>query len=328
MGKKFFLAGVFVVVLFCPALADSQPGFYVKENKIYAPGGEELIMRGVNKMFVWNDKEGTNMAEIAKTGANTVRIVWAIKDGTAEELDRLIGLCAGFGMVPMIELHDKKCKWDDDVFTELTAYWTSPEVVEVIKKHDKYLFLNYGNEIGDWRVGHLDFIEKYSKAVNDLRTAGIRVPIVIDGVKCGQDIDFYYIAAEEILKADPEKNIIYSLHPWWQEKTVERIQDALEHAKYVKVPLIIGGFAPFGANCSKGYRYDTVIEECEKRGIGWLAWSWGPGNSDCAAMDMTKDGMFKSLFGWGEEVALTSRYSIKNTSKTIEYMKQFASRDR
>ena len=46
-----------------------------------------------------------------------------------------------------------------------------------------------------------------------------------------------------------------------------------------------------------------------------MAWSWGPGNGDCPAMDMTTDGRFETLRGWGLEVAVTDPHSIRNTAR-------------
>ena len=46
----------------------------VEDNKIFTACGEELVMRGVNEMFIWSqDKTGvTTLPEIAKTGATWI----------------------------------------------------------------------------------------------------------------------------------------------------------------------------------------------------------------------------------------------------------------
>jgi peptidoglycan/xylan/chitin deacetylase (PgdA/CDA1 family) len=299
-----------------------KPGFYTEGKKILAPGGEEVILRGVNKMFVWTDKEGATLPEIAKTGANCVRIVWTTKDGTREELDELITKCIENKMIPIIELHDKTCRWDDDVFKDLTAYWTNPETVKIVKKHEKYLMINYGNEIGTWTVAAGEFEKKYSEALGTMRKAGIHVPVIIDSVKCGQDMNLFYSSAAAIRDADPDKNVIFSVHMWWPDNDPARIQDALTAASFVDAPLIVGEFAAMGIGCSNLIAYKTILEECAKTNTGWLAWSWGPGNKDCNLMDMTKDGKFDTLYGWGKEAALDDEYSIRNTSKIPEYIKR------
>lgn len=45
------------------------------------PSGKKVLLRGVNKMSVWDESDPTGdsyFAEIRKTQANSVRIVWAI----------------------------------------------------------------------------------------------------------------------------------------------------------------------------------------------------------------------------------------------------------
>ncbi|HRU39620.1 MAG TPA: cellulase family glycosylhydrolase, partial [Candidatus Goldiibacteriota bacterium] len=247
--------------------------------------------------------------------ANCVRIVWTMKDGTMEELDGVIEKCLAEKMIPMIELHDATCKWDQELMNSITAYWTDKKMVSIIKKYEKFLLLNFGNEIGTWTVAPEDWENTYIKALKKMRKAGITVPVVIDMPKCGQDMNMLYASAENVQKGDPLNNIIISVHMWWTDGSDERIQDALSSAAGVNVPLIVGEFAHKGVGCAGEIRYKTIMEECEKAGIGWLAWSWGPGNSDCAEMDMTKDGRFDTLYGWGKETAVDHKYSIKNTSK-------------
>lgn len=66
--------------------------------------------------------------------------------------------------------------------------------------------------------------------------------------------------------------------------------------------------------------YNHIMAEAGKFGIGWLAWSWGPGNGDCETMDMTSDTTFDSLFGWGLETAVTDPNIIRNISARPDSM--------
>ena len=81
---------------------------------------------------------------------------------------------------------------------------------------------------------------------------------------------------------------------------------------------VVGGVV--GAAIWAGISYGTGYE------IGWLAWSWGPGNEDCGEMDMTEDGRFETLHGWGLKVAMTDPHSIQRTSRIPEsvYRRQCA----
>jgi hypothetical protein len=51
--------------------------FYVSGRFLYAPNGEKVVLRGINNMNVVSDQTGErSFPEIAKTGANVVRIMW------------------------------------------------------------------------------------------------------------------------------------------------------------------------------------------------------------------------------------------------------------
>ncbi|MCC7404320.1 MAG: hypothetical protein IT288_07975, partial [Bdellovibrionales bacterium] len=59
-----------------PGPANPRTAYYVDQGKLYDPCGEEVILRGVNKMAAFADRPGDSFPEIAKTGANTVRFMW------------------------------------------------------------------------------------------------------------------------------------------------------------------------------------------------------------------------------------------------------------
>jgi beta-glucosidase len=294
---------------------DDYQGFRVKGRDIYDMNGEKFIIRGVNKMVVWLDPDGEpSFTEIAKTGANAVRIVWTVKDATMEGLETAIANCVKHSMVPVIELHDNTGAWDDTVFRQFNNYWTNPKMVSIIKKYEKYLILNYGNEIGPDKVTHSQFRSRYSDAVLKLRAAGIRVPIMIDAACWGTNMDYIYENHEYLTKKDPINNIIYSIHMWWNDGNEQRVKDAVRNAAEKEIPLVVGEFAVAGIDNKGLICYATIISECHKAGTGWLAWEWGPGNLHGNLMDMTKDSNFNTLWGWAKEVCLDSPYSIKKTS--------------
>jgi hypothetical protein len=88
----------------------------------------------------------------------------------------------------------------------------------------------------------------------------------------------------------------------------------------MNLPLIVGEFGNTAAKCVGVINYKLILEECQKNEIGWLAWEWGPGNSDCESMDMTTDSKFATLRDWGLEVCVTDPNSIKNTSIRPKFM--------
>lgn len=308
----------------------TQSTFRVNGRHILDPCGEELIMRGVNEMFIWNDDYTghTTMPEIAKTGANTVRIVWLTEgeheNATAANLDRVIQNAIDNRMFPMPELHGATGKLEK--VPEQVDYWTRPDVVEVLLKHQQYLLLNIANEAGDHSVQAPAFKTTYTDAIKRIRATGLRSPLIIDASGWGQDINILQETGPYLIEQDPERNLIFSVHTWWvaNDGSAQRIIDELRESVEMGLPLIVGEFAPMGTQCRRWIDYKTLMEECQKHGIGWLAWSWGLApNGDCAEMDMTGGehrGLFRGLHGWGEEVAVSSPFSIRNTSKRSYFL--------
>jgi hypothetical protein len=289
------------------------PGFKVAGRYLYDRCGEKVILRGVNIMTVWTDINGAAFPEIAKTGANCVRIVW-ITTGAVDKFDAAIKKCYENHMIPIVELHDATGKWDQ--LSTCVDWWIKPEVVNVIQKHEEYLLVNIANECGQ-TVSDADFKSGYTDAVTRMRTAGIHVPLIIDAAKYGQNIDILQSVGPDLISADPDHNLLLSAHGWWPDIygfddnfIVNEIAQSVEK----NLPLILGEFGPSAVGCKGIINYKLMMAECQKNEIGWLAWSWGPGNSDCADMDMTTDSTFETLHGWGLEVATTDVNSIKNTS--------------
>jgi mannan endo-1,4-beta-mannosidase len=271
------------------------------------------------------------------TGANSVRIVWLhTLNGAStkvETLDALVTNARTNHLIPMIELHDATGDWNG--LQALVDYWIQPAVLSVIQKHQAYLLLNIGNEVGDDNVDAGQFLVGYTDAVRALRDAGVLVPLVIDAAQWGQNLDILDATATALIAADTKNNLLFSVHPYWSKSCgagADIIRNRLEKSVGLGYPLIVGEFSAFGgfpcndpkaSICSAGGEIDyrTILQVCDEHEIGWYAWEWGPGNGFndplCDVMDMTPDRLFVNLkAGWAEEVAISSPFSIRNTSIT------------
>jgi mannan endo-1,4-beta-mannosidase len=293
------------------AAPPSEPRFYLEGRHLYDRCGERVVLRGVNKMNIWTDPDGIpSFAEIAKSGANAVRIVW-LTTTPAAEFDATLANAAAAHLIPILDMHDATGDWEklDDV----VDYWVRPETVEIIRKHEAYLLVNIANEAGR-EVRDDVYVAAYQDAVSRMRAAGIRVPLVIDAAGWGRNAEQLLRAAPALLARD--RDLIFSWHAWdTTGDQASRITANLERAVAQEIPLIVGEFAHAEVGCKGNIPYRHLMAEAQRLGVGWLAWSWGPGNSDCAAMDMTEDGTFETLHAWGKEVALTDPNSICMTSR-------------
>ena len=303
-------------------VSNSKPGFFVQGRFLYTKDNEKVILRGINHMFIWTDREGKSIPEIAKTGANCVRIVWNMH-GRIADLYRLVDESITNGMIPIVELHDATGRWNR--LPELVNYWTREESLQLIRNHQEYLLVNIGNEVGGEIESGEEFFEAYSSAVTRMRAAGIRVPLIIDADDWGKNPNNILGQGERLLSVDPEHNLIFDIHMWWPselhdpkatgyETVQDRVTGVLEESVEKNIPLMIGEFAPVAVNGAREIPYKFIMAEAERLDIGWLAWSWGPGNLDSPEMDMTTHSSYNTLVSWGKEVCVDSPLGIQNTS--------------
>jgi mannan endo-1,4-beta-mannosidase len=299
-------------------------GFHVSGRFLFDKCENKVVLRGINEMVVWlpSDKDDrTVYEEIAKTGANVVRIVWN-STGTAAALDKTIANALAQKLIPLIEDHD--ATGDLSKVPAVVDYWVKPDVVQVVTKHQDKLLLNIANEAGNGGVIEDDFRTTYTDAIARLRKVGYTMPLIIDGPSWGSNITLLFATGPDLIQADPLHNILLSVHTYWIDPDGSTTKSKMQQAESNGLPLIVGEFADVkNGDCNSGsFNVSVLMQEAQDRQIGWLAWSWGAvKNSDCPGkFDMTSDGTFSGLQNWGLAVATTDANSIKNTSVLSPYI--------
>jgi mannan endo-1,4-beta-mannosidase len=297
---------------------------HVVGRNLYDADGERVLLRGVNKMNVFDptDQDGhVSFPQMHAAGANTVRIVWMTQTEffvpTAQDLDEVIGNAIANHLIPMIELHD--ATGNLGLVGALVDYWTRPDIAAVLRKHERFLLVNVANEAGDWQTTAEQFAATYLDAIARLRAAGIRSPLVIDAPDSGKNIDAVFATAAQLIAADPDHNLLFSVHIYWAISWgmgADYIWWKLGNAVDTDVPLVVGEFSQYGAWTANDVSicapagevdYKTVLHATHAYGIGWYAWEWGPGNGyndpKCAIMDMTTNNQLATLQpGWATDV--------------------------
>ncbi|WP_169513355.1 Ig-like domain-containing protein [Flexithrix dorotheae] len=302
---------VLMLLLFIGYL-DTSAQMYVDGWRLRTDEGEQVVLRGVNKMVFYQDRDGDSFyPEIAKTGANVTRIFW-FTSGTAAELDLTIQNCINAGMLAMPAVWDATGDWSK--LQQCIDYWARPDIAAVIQKYKRYVMLNIANEAGNIQVTDAQFRSVYAAGIQKIRNAGVTVPLVIDAAHWGRGEWYVLDNGEYLLDQDPLHNLMFSWHPWDINQTNARYDDAIADAKNKGLCFIVGEFAERTVGCGCCISYEHIMDQCQQEQIGWMAWSWGPGNGDCADMDMTSNGNFNTLHGWGLETAVNYTNSIMNTS--------------
>jgi hypothetical protein len=299
------------------------PGMYVTNRYLFSSSGDTVILKGFNAMIVYWDIHGeVNFPEIEKTKANCVRIFWKLAYPTPQpsDLDKVLENCIANHMIPIICLWDATGEWSK--IQQCVDYWCSTEIIPVIQKYEKHLIVNIANEPGNTSMGQQVFRSTYSAAVQQMRTAGIRTPIIIDADNWGRNADAVLDNGEYILEQDPEHNLIFSWHLWdpqnWGTGTTAEIDRIITKATGKNICFIVGEFGPCEqcGNCSgTKINWEYLIEKAYKNDIGYLPWVWKW--SDCHSIVNNSTGAYGSWVNspWGESVAVTSLYSIKKTAQ-------------
>ncbi|HEX8668993.1 MAG TPA: cellulase family glycosylhydrolase [Allosphingosinicella sp.] len=325
MVRKLFAGALLALALGGCATTGADAGdagtMQVIGRHLYTAAGERVVLRGVNEMLsISKDPTGAwVMDEIAKTGANTVRI-FTLPEYPASSLDAAMANAVANGLIPIPECHAATGKWER--VQVCVDYWTRPEIVAVLKKHRRWALLNIANEAGA-EVTREAFITGYRSAIAQIRAAGIDVPLMIDGSGWGQEYRMLLGSWAEVNAADPRKAVIVSAHSYWVGTEEER----KAHYRYVidtvtreNIPFVMGeGPTPSGYDCTAS-PFEWAMGELQRAEIGWLAWSWGlHPNGDCREAnryDMTEGGVFgRWKTDFGEKIALAHPASIRNTSR-------------
>jgi mannan endo-1,4-beta-mannosidase len=281
-----------------PALTGTKmhEGFYTSGGRLFDAYGHPFVMRGVSNPHIWFDVGAQYLAydaldSIASYGTNTVRVVWetttlagspavsvpAPASLLAEDLFRVVQL----KMVPMVELHDATGLTDTASLISATNYYIRPDVRQVLLNFQDYLLINIANE---WS-GTTNYVSAYTQAINLLRMNGINHTLVIDAPAFGQivqnnatrtsDISTWLANAASLLQADPQHNVLFSVHMYGQypAATPSDVDQVLGSAGVgTTIPLIVGefGWQQNGATVA----YTEVMSQCQSKGIGYLGWSW------------------------------------------------------
>ncbi|RYU97307.1 3-coathanger stack domain-containing protein [Emticicia agri] len=312
------------------------PYLTVQGTKIKNKCGTDFVMRGVNFGGYWqydvNNRMNTlnRIKEIKKSGTNTVRLPWSANTEYSRDykvLDTLIKHIVASKMIVMVELHDLTCANLTPANIQIaTNYWTSTNILAILKKYENYLILNIANEVGsDWQGNTPAVVQKmidaYTPSIIALRNAGLKCPITIDATDCGQNIEALISAGPTLLANDPDHNVIFSAHLYWNnDNYTTRLTNAANNAAAAGICLIVGEFSvaqdcPLDATPND---YVAIMQVCNQKGLGYLAWEWG-GSRQYGSGGLCPDdargvgysrltmtglsGMYADRAGWGLTVA-------------------------
>lgn len=285
-------------------------GFFVSDGRLFDRLGNDFVMRGVNHALVWHQTEALEwLDQIALSGANTVRLVWET-GAPAAVLEAAIARCVALHMVPMVELHDITGGTDAGQPLLMANYYID-ELSAVLLEFEDDLLINVANE---WSGDDAIYTASYLAAVLALREHGVHHTLVIDANGYGQRAETLLAQGSGLLEADPQHNLLFSVHMYQEFAPPQRILGTLQHAVLARLPLIVGEFGSLPVEAPGPIPYPVLLEEAQRLGIGYLAWVWTGYGSGPGSLDMSVDGDVDTLTDWGAAV-IDGPFGIRATSQ-------------
>ena len=230
---------------------------------------------------------------VSTTKVNVVRLAWWANPPanttqfTVANLDRAIQKYVDLGILPIVTLFDLTHGYadsnDQSLFAAtITAFWTGPDVLPILIKHQNHLVINIANEWGsgtysDGTFTAANFIQNYTAAITAMRNAGINAPLMVDA-PAGNDYQFILDNGQAILNADPQYNVMLSVHAYWAADyyTDVAVNSILNNIKNSGLPIIIGEASSDAVTtilCDP-VDYANLLGTANTNQIGYLIWTW------------------------------------------------------
>jgi mannan endo-1,4-beta-mannosidase len=280
-----------------------RAGMRVEGRFLHDRCGERVVLRGVNHPTMYVDRPGRALPEIARTGANVVRLFWAATHGIPiGEVEQAIERALASGLIPILEMHDSTGTWQ---LEPIVATWTSPPALALIDRYRDRLLINIANEANPPTPDA--WVSDYAAIVRRMRAAGIHTPLIVDSGNFGRDHRLVLARGRELVAADPERNLMLSVHLY---DPLSETELAAFFARTVELglPVLVGEFANATPDSCEPVDYAAIIRQARRFEVGWLAWSWGDDdprtwwNTDhCPdSFDMTSTFSADTLRTWGK----------------------------
>jgi len=183
-----------------------------------------------------------------------------------------------------------------------------------VQEFERFLMINIANEWGPtastrWRDAYAQVDAGgalVGGAIKRIRDAGIKALLVIDAGGSGEDVENLVSYAQAIENADPQHNVVFSIHPYafiWRDPTDPDVEDwayrldqQFDRLAALNVPVIVGEFS------SSQYSLDVTPDhvpldpahvlaqaEAASHRFGWLGWVWYNASSENAVNPLSGD---------------------------------------
>ena len=284
-------------------------GLHVSGRYLLDGNGQQVILRGPEMVHRWGVYSGitslgidvaweggknnnvgvTQIREIAKSGANAMRIL----GGIGNELDSLL-----YEAIVNQKMYVAVARVD----------WTNPEMKAVLQKYAKYIILHPRGEFTHqdqqlWR-------SEARNAIKVIRDLGYTSPIEMGPTGYGQNWDTLHRYGQEISESDPLRNTLFLLQLY--SEYANRIPQTMSEIVNSPFPVIVDSClftSPYGNTPNT---YKEVWDQSYDNGLSSFYWDWW---GDGEGSSMTRNGYIDNLTDVGAYIIHNSPAALKNTVK-------------
>ncbi|MCC4611724.1 glycoside hydrolase family 5 protein [Xanthomonas campestris pv. esculenti] len=312
------------------ALASAaHAGLSVSGTQLRESNGNALVLRGINLPHAWfADRTDAALAQIAATGANSVRVVLSSGyrwNRTPEaEVARIIARCKSLGLIAVLEVHDTTGYGEDGAagtLADAANYWTS--IRGALVGQENYVIINVGNEPYGNRLSASEWVNGHARAIATLRNAGLTHALMVDAPNWGQDWQFYMRDnAAALLALDSRRNLVFSVHMYEVFGNDATVDAYLRAFQSNRLALVVG---EFGAD-HRGAQVDeaAIMRRARQYNVGYMGWSWSGNDSSTQSLDIVLGWDPTRLSSWGRTL-IEGSDGIRATSRRASV---FAARQR
>jgi hypothetical protein len=265
---------------------------------LYNKCGQKVIIRGIEHMLYYQDIDMTMVPEIAKTGANAIRILLA-PDVSANVLRTALQKC----------INDGKMYVSVGIWSGFD-FWFRPEIKQVMLDfQDNVIIHAYGEAHFETTPDDARWISETTDIISRLRNAGYKSPIDIQSTTYGRDPNPVIRSGQRVIDADPLHNIIFGVQMYWGDWYTGlygmTIAQGCARFATLNFPVQVGACpSDCSTNCGQ-----QAWDESYKNQLGCMWWSWYGDE-----FQLSNNGNANSLTSAGQYVVNNSQYSITKTS--------------
>ncbi len=308
-------------------------GFYVVGRTIYDANGNEFDIRGFDQNQWWGNQADNyaSIAEVPKTGANAVRVVFGPGLGASTPAERaaVVAQYIAEGVVPIVEDHGATSQMDLASLNAVVDRWLDPANVQWLQQDEKYIILDIANE---WGPVDYTWAQGYESAISRLRAAGINCLLMVDAGGYGSGFNDILTWWQQILDSDPQHNVVFDIHMYtgWTTEDYSQlvgtsdghdpydIYTELQKAVAENIPLVVGEFSWNPSSGVDSYSTQRAMQIFESLDIGWLAWSWNGNGGYGLDMLTSQSYQYNSdsdLSPFGNLIINDPTYGLKATAR-------------